>query len=238
MAQTSDNPDGYTTTTHPDKDNLVTYQPPATSVDPTRKIPSLYAAQLAVGSLLDGIVATVKDDENVATGRSPNGRTVKFTAIYVDWPPNEAQLAPAQATIMEVDEQDFGDEVSSARYLEETSDKFGEGTVLFRQSFSTVRLAVHMIFGHRDDRRAFRAEIEDWLSEPQTDRMGRSVIVPAYYGAQVRVGLASLMNQDDGDKAQANLFALVAGLVCQVPVLRLVTRPAKLRRARVDVGIE
>jgi hypothetical protein len=46
------------------------------------------------------------------------------------------------------------------------------------------------------------------------------------------------MNQDDGDKAQANLFALVAGLVCQVPVLRLVTRPAKLRRARVDVGIE
>lgn len=244
MAQTINNPDGFTrepdgftATTHPSDDRMVRYQPAALAFDPSRKIPSLYAAQLAVASLLKGTVATVKDDENVATGRSQNGRAVAFEPIYIDWPPNEAELAPAQATILEVDEQDFGDEVSAARYLEDTADKFGEGTVIFRQSFSMVKLAVHMTFGHRDDRRAFRAELEDWLSEPQSDRMGRQVIVPAYYGAQVMVGLMSLQNQDDGDAAQKNIFTLIAGILCRVPVLRLVQRPARLR-PRVDAGVE
>lgn len=236
MATTSENPDGFTSTTHPDDEASVTYQPSAVSVDPARKIPSLFAAQLAVAQLLEGIVATVKDDENVVTGRGPNGRQVKMTTIYIDWPPNEAEMLPATATILEADDQDFGDEVSAARYLEDTADKFGEGTVLFRQAFSTVKLAVHMTFAHRDDRRAFRAELEDWLSEPQTDRMGRSVNVAAYYGAQVRIGLVSLMNRDDGDKAQANIYALVAGLTCLVPVLRLITRP-KILRPHVDAGL-
>jgi hypothetical protein len=207
MATTSENPDGFTSTTHPDDEASVTYQPPAVSVDPARKIPSLFAAQLAVSQLLEGIVATVKDDENVVTGRSPNGRQVKMTTIYIDWPPNEAEMLPATATILEADDQDFGDEVSAARYLEDTADKFGEGTVLFRQAFSTVKLAVHMTFAHRDDRRAFRAELEDWLAEPQTDR-----------------------------KAQANIYALVAGLTCLVPVLRLITRP-KILRPHVDAGL-
>lgn len=237
MATTTANPDGHTSTTHPDDDSLVSYQPTALAFDPARKIPSLYAAQLAVASLLSGVVAVVKDDERVATGKSPNGRAFNMSQIFIDWPPNEAEMLPPQATIMEADEQDFGDEVSAARYLEHTANEFGDGTVIFRQAFSTVRLAVHMIFAHRDDRRAFRAELEDWLSEPQSDRMGRAVVVPAYFGAQVRVGLVSLRHDDGGEKAQANIWPLVAGLICQVPVLRLIGKP-ELLRPRVDVDVE
>jgi len=236
MSQIKQNPDG-TSTTHPSDDRQSVYTPAALAYTPGLKISSLYAAQLAVAAMLDGMVATVKDDESVAEGRTPDTRRVELSRIYIDWPPNEAQLEPPQATILEVVEQDFGDEVSSARYLEETADKYGEGTVVFRQAFSQVTLAVHMVLGHRDDRRAFRAELEDWLSEPQSDRMGRQVIVPAYYGAQVMVGLMSLQNQDDGDAAQKNIFTLIAGIVCRVPVLRLVQRPTRLR-PRVDAGVE
>lgn len=236
MPKQVENPDDYTRTTHPDDDSRSIYQPSVMTFDRSRKISSLYAAQLAVGALLDSVRAEVKDDERVAAGKSPDGRAVKFGAIYIDWPPNEAELLPAQATILEADEQDFGDEVSAARYLEETADVYGEGTVIFRAAFSTVRLAVHMTFAHRDDRRAFRAEIEDWLAELMTDRMGRQVIVPAYFNAQVMVGLLSLQNMDDGQKAQSNIFTLVAGVVCRVPVLRLVQRPARMR-PRVDAGV-
>lgn len=235
MSQIKQNPDG-TSTTHPSDDRQSVYTPAALAYTPGLKISSLYAAQLAVAAMLDGMVATVKDDESVAQGRTPDTRRVELSRIYIDWPPNEAQLEPPQATILEVVEQDFGDEVSSARYLEETADKYGEGTVVFRQSFSQVTLAVHMVLGHRDDRRAFRAELEDWLSEPQSDRMGRQVVVPAYLGAQVAVALLSLQNMDEGGKAQSNVFELVAGLVVRVPVLRLVTRPTRLR-PRVDAGL-
>lgn len=235
MSRTSTNPDG-TQVTHPDDVHGVLYYPALSTYDPGRRIPSCFACQLAIAELLDGIVAVVKDDEKIAAGVPAPAREVEIKTIYIDWPPNEAQLSPAMATIMEVDEQDFGDEIGVSRYLEETRHKFGEGTVLFRHTFSTLRFAVHMIFGHRDDRRAFRAEIEKWLTEPQSERQGRGVIVPAYYGAQVQLALASLQNLDDGDKAQRNIWALVAGVVCRVPVLELVGSPAKLRTPGIDVA--
>lgn len=237
MAKDSPNPDGKTSTTHPDDDRQVTYQPAVTPVDPGMKLPGLYIAQLAIASMLKAVVTYVKDDENVAAGKAADGRKVNMKKIYLDWPPNEAELGPATATVLEADEQDFGDDISAARYLEDTLHKFGDGTILFRSAFSVVRLQVYMTFGHRDDRRAFRAELEDWLVEQQTERMGRAVNVPAYYGVQVRTQLVSLQHVDDGEKAQRDMWPLVAGIVCQVPIVRLVTAPVGLR-PRVTVAVE
>lgn len=232
MATINTNPDG-TTTTIP-AGAAVLFHPALMAYDPGRKIPSLYAAQLAVCSLLSGTVAYVKDDEAIAAGIQRPARKVEIKTAYIDWPKNEAQLEPATATLMEVDDQDFGDEIGVGQYLEHTRDKFGEGTIIRRSCYSTVRLVVHMIFGHRDDRRAFRAEMEDWICEPASDRMGRQVIVPAYYGAQVPITLMGLLNRDDGDAAQKNIWALVATVMCRPPVLRLVGLPRPLR-PRLDV---
>lgn len=233
MAESGVNPDG-TSTIIPDPGAGVLYRPTLEPLNPDRRIPSLYVAQLAVAQLLESITARVKDDEKVAANQLAPTRAVKLKKIFIDWPPNEAELTPAQATIMEVDEQGFGDEIMASRYLEDTKDKYGKGTIVYRHSLSDVRLAIHMIFGHRDDRRAFRAELEDWQTEPLTDRAGRKVVVPYYFDAQVLLQLMSLQNLDDGDKAQRNLFTLIAGVTARVPVLRLVTSP-QLMRPRVMV---
>ena len=234
MATIRTNPDGTQTTT---PDGSVLFHPALMAYDPFRKIPSLYAAQLAVASLIRGTVAYVKDDEAIAKGIQRPARKVEIQTAFIDWPKNEAELMPGSATLMELDDQDFGDELGVGQYIESTRDKFGEGTIIRRSCYSIVNLAVYMVFGHRDDRRAFRAEMEDWIEEPLTERQGRQVIVPAYYGAQIPVQLLGLQHRDDGTSAQKNIWPLVATVQCRPPVLRLVGSPRQLR-PRLDVDAE
>ena len=116
------------------------------------------------------------------------------------------------------------------RLVEDSLDVYGEGTVLKLSSFLRVQVQLLVMTATKDDRAGVRRAFEDaFLIEPDDDRPGRRVIVPAYYGQTARYQLLGQTYQDDPETAQANQWILTAQLTAEISVVSLVPAPAGMR---------
>lgn len=226
MAQDIPNPDGTTSVRIPTDDRLTRVTPPDIDSAPSHGINGLLAAQIAVADLLAGIRVRVGDSQALAeNGQHAPVRTVRLDKIIFDFPAALEEIQPASACIFEEQDQVFDEEhqpfVVNPRYSDEHQ--------LVRLSFSTCYLAVEAWFSHKDDRRAFRTAAQRaLLKEPLLERGDRLIVVPQYYGQQVRLVLTRAFFPDNSETAQAARFPCRLSLEAHVPEVMLSPRKAKV----------
>ena len=218
----------------PPADGLVLYSedhlPP---VDASRPVDAFTACQLGLWAMLSAMRPRSFDLARWLQGEGERSRELEFQRIFFDWPRAEEDAVPTPSvTIMQGGEALYDQSVINPdnRLVEDSLGVYGEGTVLKLSSFLRVQVQLLVMTATKDDRAGVRRAFEDaFLIEPDDDRPGRRVIVPAYYGQTARYQLLGQTYQDDPETAQANQWILTAQLAAEIPVVSLVPAPAGMR---------
>lgn len=218
----------------PPADGLVLYSedhlPP---VDATRPVDAFTAIQLGLWAMLSAMRPRSFDLARWLQGEGERSRELEFQRIFLDWPRAEEDAIPTPSvTVMQGGEAlyDQNDINPDNRLVEDSLDVYDEGTVLKLSSYLRVSVELLVMTATKDDRAGVRRAFEDaFLIEPDDDRPGRRVIVPAYYGRSARYQLLGQIYRDDPETAQANQWILTAQLAAEIPVVSLVPAPAGMR---------
>lgn len=210
----------------------MTYLGTLTDVAPELRFDAVSICQLAIYRVLGGIVMHRTNFEAyVATGDIQTA-SFQFRRLIFDWPRDEEQIKPMpSAAIVAAGEVEYANPDLGTDLLEDTVDVYREGSVLRRLSHATMRLVAHMLFAHKEERRAAHSAIErELLAEPDDDEGHRKVVIPEYYDRTVRMMLRSLARPDGADEAKTNTWELQAAFDCEVEVVKLVTDPGRIQQ--------
>lgn len=196
----------------------------------------LLAAQLALSRVLSGLVVHVRSEERWLVEGSEAGpvRELRLKAVHIDRPDVDDDIAPLNASIIERQPQVFDDRYRP-RILKE---RWNDMSIRVLAE-STCYLGVAAWFGHKAERRAYRAAIvRALLAEQLTERGGRVVIVPEYFGRPVRLMLSNAQNVDDSP--QQNHWTLQLAVDAYVEEIEAIESPVTMKHIRVrpDVGVD
>ena len=222
-----ENPDQSSHALAPTDDRLTRTTPPDIDAAPEQMVGSLLAAQIAVEDILMGLEVAVNSREKVVRREDAGPtRTFRIERITLDMPTSDDEFAPLCATIMEDAPQVFDDEHRPGLVKVDYSATMS----LKRLTHTTCSLVVECWFGHKDERSAFRtAAVRALLAEPGSSRADRLVVVPQYFGEQVRLRLTKAVYPDNGKDAQAGRWTLQLFIEAKVDELMLVPRKAGVR---------
>jgi len=172
--------------------------------------------------------------KTISTSREPH----RLTKIHLDWPDGQQKESmPAQtALITGPDPAPFDVAGFTPRLLEETQDRFMEGTVLRYMGVQEIPLAVVVWFAHKDQRRGFASRIINALAgEPRQDIGARHVVVPEYFSRSIRYQLQDTTRPDNAEGARVNEWVLEVSILAEAPVVELVTIPGVVDGFQFDV---
>lgn len=114
----------------------------------------------------------------------------------------------------------------NAFLMKETRDVFGKGTILRYLGVFEVPLILTTWAAHKDQRRGLEARIAQVLAaERSDDRGGRRVVVPEYFGRQVRFQLTSIARPDTDATAIENRWELDVNVIAEMEHVELVRIP-------------
>lgn len=228
---TTTNPDSTITTKLEDPRYEV--NPPFIDAEPETAMSGLYAAQIALARLLAGIVVHVRSGERWLVEGNNNGavRQVALKSVSIDAPDEDVEVEPLQASIIERQPQTF-DDSARPRMLKEP----WNGLLLRQLAETTCYLSVTAWFGHKNERRAYRSALtRALLAEPLTERGGRLIVVPEYFGRTVRLMLNDVQNINLDP--QKHHWVLEASVTVYVEEIEAVRPPVKINpQIRPDIG--
>ena len=208
-------------------------------VTPERHLDTVSVCQIALYRLLHDLEMHRKNLEAFLESADLQTSSFRFKRIVIDWPRDEDDVTPMPSAVLVSDGAvTYANAGFGTSIIEETADVYGEGTVLRRQSFATLRIVVYMLFPHKEERRAAHAAIErNLLTEPDDDENFRKVVVPEYYDRTVRIMCKDLARPDGSAEAKTNEWELQAAFDCEVEVVKLVKVPARIQQPRVGLGV-
>lgn len=212
-------------------------RPPWDDADPAQAVSSAFAAQLAVYLVLRGMEVSVGSFENLLSGTGSYApvRTIRLNHVTFDMPDSEDEIQPLSAAIIERSPQVY-DEDHRPYMLKEQ----WKGYSLRCISKSTVNLGVAAWFGHKNERRAFRAALSRlFLAEPLSERGGRLIVVPWYFDRTVRLNLVDVASVDQDELgAQLLLQASITAVVDEIVAVKS-PQPIKAQvQPSVGVGVD
>jgi len=234
---TTTNPDGSKTTAFEQTPMGLASEPrpPWDDADPAQAVSSAFAAQLAVYLVLRGMEVSVGSYENLLAGTGSYGpvRTIRLNHVTFDMPDSEAEIQPLSAAIIERSPQLY-DEDHRPYMLKEQ----WKGYSLRCISKSTVSLGIAAWFGHKNERRAFRAALSRiFLAEPLSERGGRLIVVPQYFDRTVRLNLTDVAAVDQDELgAQLLLQASITAVVDEIVAVKS-PQPIKVQ-IQPSVGVD
>lgn len=198
-------------------------RPPWNDAEPLQVIGSLFAAQLAISAVLEGLRVQVGSFENlISTGNYQPVRVMKLHHVTLDPPDSAEEIKPLSATIIERSPQVFEDDHRPYMLKQQW-----KGLSLRCLSKTTCTLGVVAWFGHKNERRAFRtAFTRAFLAEQKSERGGRAVVVPQYFDQVVRLNLTDCANAGEGLEDH---WVLQATIIATVDEIEAVTSPAKIK---------
>lgn len=203
------------------------------AVDADRPVDAFTACQLGLWGLLSAMRPRSFDLARWLQEGEKRTRELQFQRIFLDWPRAEEDATPTPSVcVMQGGEgaYDQSDINPDNRLVESSLDVHAPGTVLKMTAFLRVPVQLLVMCATKDDRAGVRRAFEDaFLVEPDDDRPGRRVLVPAYYDQVVRYQLTAQNYADDPETAQANQWILTAQLDAEVPVVVLVPAPSEMR---------
>lgn len=231
------NPDG--TTGYPALGAV--HIPSGTAVlDPAVSIGCKMAAKLAVAELLIGLASYEVQAMDVVSA-AEHGETpptaprfeLRDKAISIDWPEPTVDHAPLKVTVRDGDEgwvfEGLG--LSGPQYLDESADKYGEGTILVHDDDVTGTVVIEAVLATSAARDALELSLQRLFAvEPHDFRPGRRVSVKAYYEQAVRMFLARIpfAGSNRPEDVQANEYPLFCFLDVDLANVRLVRHPGLL----------
>lgn len=222
-----ENPDASSHSLAPVDDQLSRTTPPDIDAAPEENVGSLFAAQIALQDVLMALEVSINNREKVINRENPGPtRTFHLERVTIDFPGADDEFAPLCAMIAEEQPQVFGED-HNARI---TKVDYSETHSLKRLSSTTCYLVAEAWFGHKEERSAFRtAAVRALLAEPLSERSDRLVVVPQYFGQQVRLRLTKAHYPDNGKDAQGGRWTLTLMVEATVEEVMLVPRKAKVR---------
>lgn len=217
---------------------LVTYLGRIQRKNVERQLDASTVCQIALGRLLSSMTMHRHNLEALLLQKDLQSSSFKFSRVGLEWPRREENIKPVPfAVIIPNGETVFDMPNLGANLIEETEGAYGENTVLRQVSRATQELVVHILSGHKEERRAVRAAFELFLlAEPNDEETGRKQIVPEYYNRVCRINLRGMGDPPDSEsRALANEFELLARFEAQVAVVQLVTLPGFIQPTRTTV---
>lgn len=126
---------------------------------------------------------------------------VKEDDIHIEWPDQEEDLVYPSMAFVQVEDGEYQPIGLTALILEETRDKFGNGTVLQQQSQYVETLSLECHASLKPERRAMRIGLEEALV-PTEQMYGIRFRMPAYYDQIVTFSLGAIRLDDSPDAAR------------------------------------
>lgn len=221
------NPDASSHALAPVDDQLTRTTPADIDAAPEQNVGGLLAAQIALQDILMALEVSINNRERVINRESPGPtRAFRLERVTIDFPTSDDEFAPLCAMIGEEQPQVFGEEHNARVIVPD----YSETHSLKRLSSTTCYLVAEAWFGHKEERSAFRAAaVRALLAEPLSSRSDRLVVVPQYFGQQVRLRLTKAHYPDNGKDAQANRWTLMLMVEATVEEVVLVPRKAAVR---------
>lgn len=205
-----------------------------------RAVDSVTALQIGIARLVWSMHGrSINLDKLIGGGPVEVSDEWGIQRLYFDWPRQDDEIQTPSAAIVTPDEATYASrKLRPAGLLEDTADRWGDGTVL-RETGETETM-VHLVFfcTHKEERRAIRKWLEEsMLVELNEGTPGRRIVIPEYWDRVARYEMLGVRPGDGAQGAQGNEWTLVARFTAQIGVVQLVQRPAYLDRPRIHVGV-
>jgi hypothetical protein len=205
------------------------------------------AAMLALGYLVRRMRWQSKDLRTIGGGsdeapRPPAIVIHQLERIHFDWPEwssTDIPVANALITSPEPARWNADESVRSSYLITKTANVFAPGTVLRYLGEFEIPLKLIVWFAHKDQRRGFDARIGSLLAAERTsEAWHRRVIVPEYFGQEVKLMMGESLRPDDSAQAQANRWPLEISMTAEVTQVELVRIPGYVSAVSASVEVD
>lgn len=207
----------------------LTYLGQIQPADPFRDLDATSVFQIAARSILQSQRLYRHNLNKIVKNGEIDGEEFKWQKVIFDMPRIGEKPVLPMAVILATGACNYTSQSDITNLLDETVDKYGDGTVLRRLGNAVQDITIHSISAHHEERRAIKKAWEqDFLAEPNILLTGRRVTVEQYYDREVRMNLKSIEYPETEQGTLENAHVCVATFEMEVEVVRLVTRPTNI----------
>jgi hypothetical protein len=205
---------------------------------PALDLDVLTVANIALSRLLYQMeIFSVDLQARIENPADLQARAFKFTDIIYEYPRAEDEKKTPVATIEQGSEVLYGSKGETPHLLEESENVYLPGTVLRSIASASVELIVTVTLGHKDERRGVRAAFErHLLTEPDSEKFGRRIVVREYFDRSVRFQLLGSPAPPVLENQQNRWFYL-ARILAEVERVVLVRSPVEIDVPRRGVAV-
>lgn len=166
--------------------------------------------------------------------------TFELKRVLFEWPRAEDPIEPMPSALIQQtdDETTYAPEGMETQLLEDTLDRYGDGTILRKLGTAAVPLLITVWCAHKEERRAIRAKlVRAAMAEPSDQRWARRVVVPEYYDRVVIFEIQGAAVDDDAEDAQQNHWVLAMRLLARVEIVELVQPPPLMQPPTINLRV-
>lgn len=205
---------------------------------PALDLDALTVANIALSRLLSEMeIFSVDLQARIENPADLQARPFKFTDIIYEYPRAEEEKKTPVATIEQGSEVLYGSKGETPHLLEETQNVYLPGTVLRSVASASVELIVTVTLGHKDERRGVRAAFERYLlTEPDSEKFGRRIVVREYFDRSVRFQLLGSPTPPVLENQQ-NRWIYLARILAEVERVVLVRSPIEIDVPRFGTAV-